>query len=90
MFSFKKMILLSLFVIILIITKISACNGNQVSSRKKLISTETEVCAEKGKECQYNWDCCRGYKCNHAQTKFTINHVTSRTGECIDAYNMYG
>ena len=73
------------------ITNISACNGNQGSSRKKLISTETEMCAEKGKGCQYNWDCCRGYKCNHVQIEFTINHdVTSRTGECIDAYNMYG
>ena len=73
------------------ITNISACNGNQGSSQKKLISTETEMCAEKGNGCQYNWDCCRGYKCNHAQTKSTVNqHVTSRTGECIDAYNMYG
>ena len=72
------------------ITNISACNGNQQSSQKKLISTETEICAEKGKRCQNNWDCCRGYKCNHAQTKSTVNHVTSLTGECIDAYNMYG
>ena len=69
------------------IKNISACNGNQGNPRKKLISTETEMCAEKGKGCQYNWDCCRGYKCNHAKTKSTVNHIT---GECIDAYNMYG